>query len=116
MSSNDWCEACEPANGQCTVGCSPGFGYWEDGSLHVSMPFVTLPPCTCTSFATHVIAVGVVTKTGADDRYNWQGILTVFSTTGTAHSSAQPFLLPLITSMEGKISAHRLISKTAGSV
>jgi len=33
MSSNDWCEACEPANGQCTVGCSPGFGYWEDGYI-----------------------------------------------------------------------------------
>ena len=38
VSSNDWCEACEPVNGNCTVECSPGYGYWEDGyidCLHV---------------------------------------------------------------------------------
>jgi hypothetical protein len=33
LSSSDWCEACDPAQGRCKTACTPGFGFWEDGYI-----------------------------------------------------------------------------------
>jgi hypothetical protein len=55
MAAGDWCETCEPANGACTLGCSPGFGYWEDGYVDCLQVAWEDPPLPTHGISNHIL-------------------------------------------------------------